>query len=305
MFDAVARFSIDCSQLHNDSTSVTVTGRYPGADWRVRGGQPTAAITFGHNKDHRPDLRQLVWILTVTADGAVPLAHRVVDGNTSDDVTHVDTWDQLVALLGPRISCTWPTASWPPATPWTTSTATGAGSCRCCHSRKEDKAFRHWVVDHEPNWVQAARRRGARLDDPDDVWQVAEAPWCSAEGYRVVWVRSSAKTGYDAQARADRIARGSAALDELNQRLASPKTRMKTTVAVEQAAAAALERIGAARWITVSVEEHLDNGSGRTNVAAPEPTPATARPAAPATASPTPSTRPRSRATPPPTAATR
>jgi hypothetical protein len=41
-----------------------------------------------------------VWVLTVTADGAVPLAHRVVDGNTSDDVTHVDTWDHLVALLG-------------------------------------------------------------------------------------------------------------------------------------------------------------------------------------------------------------
>jgi len=35
-------------------------------------------------KDHRPDLKQLVWILTVTADRAVPIAHRVLDGNTSD-----------------------------------------------------------------------------------------------------------------------------------------------------------------------------------------------------------------------------
>ncbi|MGH3557343.1 MAG: hypothetical protein ACRDTK_07595 [Mycobacterium sp.] len=70
------------------------------ADGRVRAGKATAAITFGHNKDHRPDLKQLVWILTVSTDGAVPLAHRVVDGNTSDDVTHIDTWDHLVALLG-------------------------------------------------------------------------------------------------------------------------------------------------------------------------------------------------------------
>ena len=259
VLDAVARFSIDCSQLHNDSTSVTVTGRYPGADGRVRGGKPTAAITFGHNKDHRPDLKQLVWILTVTADGAVPLAHRVVDGNTSDDVTHVDTWDHLVALLG-RTDFLY-VADCKLATRDTMDHIhrnRGRFVSVLPASRKEDKAFRHWVVDHEPNWVQAARRRGARLDDPDDVWQVAEAPWCSAEGYRVVWVRSSAKTAYDAQARADRIARGSAALDELNQRLASPKTRMKTTVAVEQAAAAALERIGAARWITFSVEEHLD-----------------------------------------------
>src|ERR1035437_8739691 len=66
----------------------------------VRGGKPTAAITFGHSKDHRPDLKQLVWILTVAADGAVPLAYRLADGNTSDDPTHIPTWDGLVALLG-------------------------------------------------------------------------------------------------------------------------------------------------------------------------------------------------------------
>ena len=57
-------------------------------------------------------------------------------------------------------------------------------------------------------------------------------------------------------ARRDRIARGIAALDELNARLASPKTRMRTTVAVEQAAGDALARTGAARWITATVEEH-------------------------------------------------
>jgi hypothetical protein len=35
VLDAVARFGIDCSQLHNDSTSVTVTGRYAGASGPV------------------------------------------------------------------------------------------------------------------------------------------------------------------------------------------------------------------------------------------------------------------------------
>jgi transposase len=53
-----------------------------------------------HSKDHRPDLKQLVWILTVTADGAVPIAFRVADGNTADVTTHIDTWDALVALTG-------------------------------------------------------------------------------------------------------------------------------------------------------------------------------------------------------------
>jgi transposase len=73
-------------------------------------------------------------------------------------------------------------------------------------------------------------------------------------------VRSATKIAYDEQARTDRIARGVAALDDLNERLASPKTRMKTVAAVEQAAATALERIGASRWINVTVDEHTSEG---------------------------------------------
>jgi transposase len=260
VLDAIERFGIDCSQLHNDSTSVTFTGAYPNADGRPRGGQPTAAITFGHNKDHRPDLKQLVWILTVTADGAVPIAHRVADGNTGDDVTHIATWNGLVALLG-RADFLY------------------VADCKLASrdnmdhihrrggrfvsvlpaTRTEDRQFRDWIVDHQPDWVEAIRRPGRRQDQPDQVWHTTEAPWPSAEGYRVVWVRSSAKIDYDAQARADRIARGIAALDELNQRLTSPKTRMKTVVAVEQAAAATLDKIGATRWIGFTVEQDVED----------------------------------------------
>jgi transposase len=69
-------------------------------------------------------------------------------------------------------------------------------------------------------------------------------------------VRSSTKTDRDAEARRARIAKGIAALDELNQRLASPKTRMRTTVAVETAATATLDAAGAARWITYQIAEH-------------------------------------------------
>jgi len=96
----IREFGIDTTQLHNDSTTVTVTGSYPDADGRTRGGKPTPAIVHGHNKDYRPDLLQLLFILTISADGAVPIACRVADGNTPDDVTHVPTWDELRALVG-------------------------------------------------------------------------------------------------------------------------------------------------------------------------------------------------------------
>jgi transposase len=97
---AVREFGIDTSECHNDSTSISVSGVvYRDATGAPRGGKPTPVITHGHSKDHRPDLKQLVWILTVAADGAVPLAYRLADGNTNDDPTHIPTWDGLVALL--------------------------------------------------------------------------------------------------------------------------------------------------------------------------------------------------------------
>jgi len=253
---AVDRFGIDCSQLHNDSTSIKFTGAYAGADGHGRGGKETAAITYGHSKDHRPDLKQLVWILTISADGAVPIAYRAADGNTTDDVTHTCTWDQLVALTG-RADFLYVADS---------KLATRANMDHIAArggrfvsvlpaSRKEDGQFRDWITHHVPEWVEAIRRPARRHHDADDLWEVTEAPWPSVEGYRIIWVRASAKIARDAEARRDRIARAIAALDDLNQRLASPKRRIKTTVAVAQAADAALAKTGAGRWVSFEVTE--------------------------------------------------
>ncbi len=100
MLGVIAEFDVDCSQLHNDSTSITLHGDYHQADGRQRAGKPTVAAALGHPKDHRPDLKQFVLTLTVSADGAVPLAHRLLDGNITDEQTHIQTWDGLVALVG-------------------------------------------------------------------------------------------------------------------------------------------------------------------------------------------------------------
>ena len=259
VLDAIDRFKLDVSQLHNDSTSISFAGHYAGANGRPRGGKPTAAIVHGHSKAQRPDLKQLVWILTVTADGAVPIAYRAVDGNTNDDVTHIDTWDGLVALVG-RADFLYIADS---------KLATRANMDHIARnggrfvavlpaSRKEDGQFRDWIVDHEPDWVEAMRRPARRQQVPDDIWETCEAPWPSAEGYRITWVRSSAKVARDAETRRQRIARGIGLLDDLNQRLASPKRRIKTAVAVEAAADAALAKAGAGRWIRYEVLEEED-----------------------------------------------
>jgi hypothetical protein len=125
-------------------------------------------------------------------------------------------------------------------------------------TRKEDGAFRSHLVDHEVEWTQALRRPARRMGDPDDVYSITEAPWPSAEGFRVIWVRSSHKVERDADSRSDRIAAGIASLDQLNQKLASNRCRLKTVVAVEAAATEAVKAVGASRWVGFHVEEYAE-----------------------------------------------
>src|SRR6266511_3488038 len=50
---------------------------------------------FGLKKDHRPDLKQIVFGVNVTSDGAVPLSHGIFSGNRTDDTLHQGNLDSL------------------------------------------------------------------------------------------------------------------------------------------------------------------------------------------------------------------
>jgi len=253
---AIGEFGIDCSQLHNDSTSIALHGDYHAADGRPRGGKATPAAALGHSKDHRPDLKQLVLILTVSADGAVPLAHRLTDGNTTDDTTHIDTWDGLAALTGrpdflyvaDSKLCTREQMSH-------IDRRGGRFVTVLPRSRKEDDLLRDWMTREAPALTEAARRPGKRRGDPDNVWSVCPAPFPSSEGHRIVWVHSTCKQRLDEAARSERIQRARRALTELDERLAGPRARISSRVAAEEAAAATLGATGAQRWVTVTVNE--------------------------------------------------
>jgi len=96
----IRQFKVTLRQLHNDSTTITFHGNYSeAAEEDTRSGRRALAITWGHNKDHRPDLKQLVYILTLSDDGGVPVHFRAASGNTTDDQTHVDTWKLLCELV--------------------------------------------------------------------------------------------------------------------------------------------------------------------------------------------------------------
>ncbi len=208
MLGVIDEFDVDCSQLHNDSTSITLTGAYRAADGHERAGKPTPAAAHGHIKDHRPDLKQLLWILTVSADGAVPIAHRLTDGNTTDDQTHIATWDELRAVVG-RPDFLY-VADCKLATREQMAHIDSHGGRFVTvlpRSRREDGFLRDWAHTHQPDWTEALRRPGKRKDDPDETWHVAPARIPSTEGHRIVWARSSQKTRTDADVRQQRIER--------------------------------------------------------------------------------------------------
>ena len=85
---AAEEFGVALEELHNDSTSVRFCGQYPHARGRHLRGKRAPLITYGYSKDHRPDLKQLLFILTSSEDGGIPVQFRSEAGNTNDATTH-------------------------------------------------------------------------------------------------------------------------------------------------------------------------------------------------------------------------
>ena len=249
---ATKEFEIDLDQIHNDTTTVTFSGAYEGQKNPEEERRPPW-ITFGHNKDHRPDLKQLVYSLSVSADGAVPIHYKCYDGNQTDDQTHIETWKAVRRLAG--------TSSFMYVAD--SKLCTGA-NMKFIHgengrfltvlprSRREDDDFRNYVQENTVVWEEV-RRRKSRLDGskPDEVHQAfANAPR-SAEGYRIVWYKSSVKEVVDLKRRTQRIKRARQRLAQLEQR--KGPHRFRTVDTAQSAATKVLVEEGATQWLRVKV----------------------------------------------------
>ena len=251
----VKEFDVGLDELHNDSTTVSFCGAY--LDAAVEGrvlGRPTLAITFGHNKDHRPDLKQLLFILTVTADGGVPLHFRAASGNVTDDRTHCDTWDLLCQLTGRRDFLY--VADSKLATRENMAYVhqrQGRFVTLLPRTRTEDAAFRELLGRGQVAW----RLLWETTDDDGEVidrYSISDQPAASAEGYRLVWYHSLHKAERDTVARSGRIERALKQLAALREKLRSPRTRYRQQAKVAQAVAEILESHGAAAWIVAEVQ---------------------------------------------------
>ena len=78
--------------VHHDTTSVTLEGAYETGDVEPRPAR-------GYSKDHRPDLKQLIYGLTLHGSVGMPLVSTVTAGNTSDPAVARDHLARLVDVL--------------------------------------------------------------------------------------------------------------------------------------------------------------------------------------------------------------
>jgi hypothetical protein len=109
-----------------------------------------------------------------------------------------------------------------------------------------------------PEWEEVLRLPGLRRGDPERVWRATESPVPSADGYRIVWIHSTAKTAADEGNRLTRIQAGIRALEDVARRLSGARPRFRTVAAVEAAANAAVTRAGASRWLRFEVTERTE-----------------------------------------------
>ena len=89
---AFRNFGVDCSVVHQDTTSVSVWG-----DYKPAPGDPFR-IVHGFSKDKRPDLKQFIFSL-LCVEGNLPRHAGILDGNAADKKTNGKILAELPRIM--------------------------------------------------------------------------------------------------------------------------------------------------------------------------------------------------------------
>jgi transposase len=262
---SIKLFGLRTDRVHFDTTSITFSGEYKGSGTR---GLPH--ITRGHNKDGRPDLKQLVFGLNVTSDGAVPLSHGVFSGNRTDDTLHRDNFDGLRDLLAK-------------------DDFIYVADCKLCTklnlahidsyggkfvtvlpgNRKEDVAFREELRKKAARWraLFSVERddRAYRID----TYSTTKGPERTEDGFRLIWIKSSAKAEDDRSHREKKLAKAKAALEDLQGRL--NRRDLQTRSKIRAAFKKILREHGCENYLRVEIKSKVESHMRRLRPGRPKP----------------------------------
>jgi transposase len=242
----VKTFNLKMEQIHSDTTSITISGSYNNQEPKA------VQLKRGHSKAHRPDLKQLVYSLCVSRDGAVPIHFKTYDGNRSDDTIQWDTWSSIRTLLqrpdfifvGDSKLCVEETMK-------KIDDEHGLFVTVVPRTRGEVKEFLKALTDGDVRWEQILRKRSRLSGSEFDTFEAAIGPFRLREGFIVFWYRSSQKRKRDLMERNDRIGRAIERLENLNlERIRGPKTED----AIRKRIDAILIRYKVTDWLKVEIK---------------------------------------------------
>lgn len=235
---AIEVHKLETSRIHNDTTSITFAGDYTN--------QPEASvdIVHGHNKDGRPNDKQIIFGINITEDGHVPISYNIYNGNQNDDTTHQPNWDALRDFLGK-------------------TDFIYTADCKLCsydnlahiHENggkfvtlipayyNESKNFIEKVkAGVQPlDWGETFISPSQRKDSQPNYFKVLEAK-NSKEGYRVIWVYNSVKDASEKSFRCRGIEKADTKLKEIERKL--NKRNLKDKKSIEKAVSTATKGVG-------------------------------------------------------------
>lgn len=260
---AIERFEIDVSQIHSDSTSVKFYGAYQAQS------RKGVQLTRGHSKDHRPDLKQLLYNLSVARDGAIPIHFKTHDGHKTDDTLHIENWLTLRGLVGSSAFlyvadsklCT-------TATMMRIDREHGRFVTIIPRTRAETHTFAHECYKAMVRWAPLTRRRSTRRRALYDVFSVTTDAYQLEEGFRLYWYRSSEKRKRDARSRQERLAIALQKLTALNEKQARGR---RTERSLLKQAHQIMARYQVAPWLKVTVRHRMEETFTQTSRGKPSP----------------------------------
>lgn len=112
----IDHFSLKTKYLRFDTTAFSLHGDYATEDpyERLADVTPPPKVVRGYSKDHRPDLKQVMFGMIVTDDGGVPVMGGMLSGNTADSKAAADFFGRLREVVrDPReVVCIGDCKSW-------------------------------------------------------------------------------------------------------------------------------------------------------------------------------------------------
>jgi transposase len=248
---AVKEFGLDMSQIHNDSTTIKACGSIPG---RTSTG---LELKRGHSKGYRPDLKQLVYNLSITADGAVPVHHHCYPGNRTDDTTHIETWNVLRAIHGSADFVY--VADSKLCTDEQLGHIVGNGGCAITIAPEtwgETKQFKDILRKTKKQKKEIWRRLKPGSEVEMEYFSVFQGNYVTKKrGYKLHWIYSSEKRKRDRFSREQKMRKAEHELMGLNARI--NQRNLKTKEAIEESARKILDSHQAHRFF------HLEVGTTR------------------------------------------